>query len=158
MSHLRIIELSPTPIKEKDSCFDVNDLIEDPLFLARCDYGGDRVKYKNMIDVFAKEIRPVAFVNKRKRTITFKSVKSVKKRYLHNITRTVRQLSSFLRTGEGEIRSDYSLHSNIDDVCGCDNMFFSDNYLHTLSSIVMEYINGYMPKTVYIGRVLDGHY
>lgn len=155
MSHYKIIELSPNPIKKSN--FDILDIEDDPLFLERSDYGGEKWDYKEVIDQIAKDLRPVAFVNKRRRTITFKSKKSVTKTYLKNISYTVREFRKHLMTGSGEIRDDYALHSNIDDVCGCIDLFYV-HYCQTLSGVISDYLNGCLPRKLHIGRILSGHF
>lgn len=156
MSHFKIIQLVP----EKEACKKAQipfSLFEDPYYLERSDYGGEPVKYKEVIDRIAKELRPVAFVNKKKRTLTFKSKRSVREYFLRSVRRTVRELHKTLRTGQGNIGSHYRLRAALEDVCGCEDIFWLF-YARPLSDILMDYLNGYIPRTVWFGEILNAHF
>lgn len=154
MSHFNIIQLMP----EKDADrINENALYEDHYFHARCDYGGNEKEYAEVIDTIKRELRPVAFVNKRKRTITFKSKNSVREYLIRNARKAVNELAKTLRTGKGEISSDWALRSRLEGV-GCCEDFFHLDYCRPLSDILLDYYHGYIPKTMYIGTILNGHF
>ena len=154
MSHFNIIQLMPDKDANRIS---EGTLYEDVYFKSRCDYGGDEKEYAKVIDTIARELRPVAFVNKRKRTITFKSKRSVREYLLRNARQAVGELTKKLRTGEGEISSDWALRSRLESV-GCCEDFFHLDYCRPLSDILLDYYHGWIPKTMYIGTILNGHF
>jgi hypothetical protein len=155
MSYINIIQI----ITDKDNRKELiseSDIIEDNFFNERCVYGGEPKEYEEEIKYIAKYLRPVAFVNKRKRTITFKSKRTVTEAILKGMRIAVRRAHDSFRKGKGR-SSFYSVENDIGGLCLTRDIFYL-NYCRPLMDILQDYTEGYIPRTVWIGSILDGHY
>lgn len=153
--NINIIQIITDKDYRKDRISE-SDLLEDNYYLERTDYGGEPKEYKEEIEYIAKYLRPVAFVNKQKRTITFKSKKTVTETILKGMRTAVRRAHDSFRKGEG-YSSFYSVENDIGGLCLTDDIFYL-NYCRPLMDILQDYVKGYIPRTVWIGSILNGHY
>ena len=154
MSHINIIQLMPD--KNEDRIGE-SVLYEDPYFHTRCDYGGDEKEYDKAVDSIAKQLEPVATVDKKERTITFKPKDTVLEHLIANARKTFDEFERTLRTGSGDVGSNSAFCARFEDA-GCTDDIFFLSYCRPLSDILLDYLYGYIPETVWIGTVMDGHF
>lgn len=157
--HFNLIEISSTSIPRKD-CHDcINGLYDDPTFIAHADHGGEPVMdyEKELYDV-AADLAEVATVNRRKRTIRFHSKKSVIRAILRSESKAFRnRRKELLETGKSN--TSY-LVTKIERACRITNLYYRAdgiNSCFTGSELIDDYLNGYLPQTIHIGRIADAH-
>lgn len=152
--HFNVIQISENPV-HKDDRIDMWDIAEDPLFLDESDYGGDEKKYSDVIESIKRELEPFCVVNKKKRTITFRPKKTVEREWLQAIDDTLTQFKENIRN-KAYSTAEYQLRSHIREPHGVDDLFYN-RYCRKFSSVIADYLAGYLPKTLYIGAILDAH-
>ena len=154
MSHFRVIEISLSHVPVSRTREELN-IYEDHLFLSRSDWGGEPVDdYGYALERIKDELRKVATVNRRKRTIRFRSRNAVKNAYLKSLNTTFRKHKARLKEG---VCRHYELRHAIDDICGIGDLFHT-GYCQTGGQLIEDYLNGYLPQTVHIGTIIDAHF
>lgn len=154
MSRYLIVELSTKKVP-KDDRINGMAIYDDALFLRKSDWGGDEVKDEGIaLNKLKRVLKPVASVNIRKRTVTFKKKETVLKKYKKAIKDIFKKRIEELNKG---VCSHSGLTLDIDEILGIEDIFYID-YCITAGDLLSEYINGYLPKKLYIGALLDGHY
>ena len=155
MSHLNIVEINTERIPLRDCHREICGLYDDSVFLDTCDWGGEPVdNYDKALKQIQADLCKVATVNIRQRTIRFRSKNAVLRAYRRNIAEAYREHLKAIR--EGHI-SNYALEKRIKRACGIDNLYYN-NYCLNGGDLIEDYVNGYLPQTLYIGTVCDGHY
>ena len=155
MSHINIVEISTERIPLRDCYREINGLYDDSVFLDSCDWGGEPVdNYDKALKQIQADLCEVATVNIRRRTIRFRSKKAVVRAYRRSIARVYRE--HLLAVRDGHI-SNYTLKKGIKRPCGIDYLYYKDFCLNG-GDLIEDYINGYLPQTLYIGTICDGHY
>lgn len=167
----KIIQLTTRRLK-KNEHLTAFDLTEDLCLKAHSDYAGSEYVIGDVIDSIASELQPVAFVNKNRRTITFKKEKTLEDRILRNQIAVHRDTKRGFRgnavttLGAAGYRSHKAVLKGIETVGVTDILFhYGENgandetaSCHTLSEMLFDYLNGYLPRTLKIETVLDYHY
>lgn len=155
MAHFDIIQLYRDGESSK---LDFNDFIDDPLIKTETYYVDDIAKgdqRKEAITHLKKVISPFANVDIDNETLTFHDKQTVEKRYIQQIKEATEAFQKHFTENRhfvGRIR----LKDSIDNLT-CGDLFFYDGYGRTLSSILTEYLDGYMPETLHIGDIFDAH-
>ncbi len=157
----KIIQLTPKRIP-KEAYVTVFDLTDDICLKTHSNYAGCEHNYDDVIDEIATELRPIAFVNKARRTITFKKENTISKWILKNILLMYRDTKRSFRLAPviptRGYRSHEAIRAAIDTVGVSDYLFYygtEDTKCHTLSEMLFDHINGDLPKTLRIGGILD---
>ena len=162
----KIIQLSEQRLSRPEH-ITVFDLTEDSCLKAHSDYAGSEYQYDDVIDEIATELRPVAFINKARHTLTFKKQTSVERRYLKNLLQVYRDTKRGLfpsTSSLGPVVSGHHSHQAVNaslETVGVSDILFSygqGNACHTLSELLFDYLNGNLPRTLRIGAILDYHY
>ena len=155
MSHLHIVEISTERINKKDCHREIWNLYDDSVFTKTCDWGGNPVDdYDRALTDVKVDLKAVATVNLRRRTITFRSREAVLNAYRKSGSRAVRRHGEALKKGFCE---NYKLLKDIEYPCGIRNIYHKDYCLNG-GDLIEDYLNGHLPKTLYIGTVCNGHY
>ena len=155
MSHIHIVEISTERIPLRDCNREIRDLNDDSAFLDSCDFGGEPVdNYDKALKQIQADLREVATVNIRRRTIRFRSKNAVVRAYRRSIARAYRE--HLLAVRDGHI-SNYTLKKRIMRSCGIYNLYYKDFCLNG-GDLIENYVDGYLPQTLYIGAICDGHY
>lgn len=157
MSHIAIIQLSTEKI-DKDNYIDETDIYQDPLVEINTDYYGDKLseteKREHLTYVLKSALKGYAKINMKKRTITFHKKETVKKKWLKDVNSTFKQFKKDIEKGRYS-QAEYELRTKITEL-GNDDLFYID-YCRRFSTIIADYISGYLPETLYIGQMLDAH-
>lgn len=164
MSNFLVIQISEEKI-EKDEHIDSYSIYNcgltesaDPLIAERSDYGGDERKFKDVAKRIQHDLRPIATVNIRKKTITFKPKEVLMKRYMSYLNKVVKEHKAIAK--EKGLIKHYNLKTAIEDVFGIDLVFrgtTSYTYCMTSGYLLAEYMNGYIPRVLHIGAILSCH-
>lgn len=165
MPHSCIIQLTKTKPEKKES-LSVFDIIEDQVFRSHSDWGGVEGSFADNARDIANELRPVCFINQKRRTLTFKSIGTLKKYYVHSMVSTVKKVSASFKdkNGNGEIQTHTRVIDAIETLSGTSKYLFyygKEGYppkCHTLSELILDHINGNLPKKIYIGKVILGYH
>lgn len=162
----KIIQLSEQRLSKPEH-ITIFDLTEDQCLKAHSDYAGSEYQYDDVIDEIATELRPVAFINKTRHTLTFKKQTSVERKYLRNLLQVYRDTKKglfpsipLIGTASPGYHSHHAVNAGVETV-GVSDYLFSygpDNACHTLSELLFDYLNGNLPRTLRIGAILDYHY
>lgn len=163
MAHSLIIQIIQTK-GGKDEPISVFDLIEDQVFRSHSDWGGAEGSFADNAPDIAKKLRPVCFINQKRRTLTFKSIGTLKKYYVHSMMSTVKKISASLKdkNGNGEIQTHTTIIHAIETLSDTSRYLFyyrKEGYpsqCHTLSELILDHINGNLPKKMYVGKVIVG--
>lgn len=164
MSNFLVIQISKEKI-EKDDHIDSYSLYNcgltestDPLIAERSDYGGDEREFKDVAKRIQNDLRPIATVNIRKKTITFKPKEILMKMYMSYLDKVVKKHKAIAK--EKGIIKHYDLKTAVEDVFGIDLVFHgttSYTYCMTSGYLFAEYMNGYIPQVLHIGAILSCH-
>ena len=165
MAHSLIIQIIQTK-GGKDEPISVFDLIEDQVFRSHSDWGGAEGSFADNARDIAKKLRPVCFINQRRRTLTFKSIGTLKKYYVHSMVSTVKKISASFKdkNGNGEIQTHTKVIDAIETLSDTSRYLFyygkegHPSQCHTLSELILDHINGNLPKKIYIGKVILGYH
>ena len=154
----KIIQLKASPMSTREH-ITVMDLTEDKCLHAHSDWFGTPYEYDDIVYEIARELQPIAFLNKHRRTITFKKETTVSRLILKNLLVVYRNTRKELRGGvcthtgivtdiETAGVSSFLFHYGIgDEPAEC----------HTLSETLIDYMNGRLPRSLRIGAILDYH-
>lgn len=162
----QIIQLSSERITKQEHITFL-DLTEDACLKSHSDYAGCEYQYEGVINEIATELRPVAFINKAKRTLTFKQPGTVRKIYLRNLLQvyrtTKRDLTGPTSTDQANpsVRPSHrTVQNGIETVGLTDYLYFYGPVggCITLSELLLDYLNGHIPRTIRIGAILNYHY
>lgn len=156
MSHFNIIEIRRER-PAKDERISYSDIREDNLFLSESDYGGDpltKEKFEQTLQKIKRQLKPVAYVNIRKRTIRFHKPDAVKKTFMKQVNKTVRSFRKMMEEGS-YWTAEYSLREGVRELFS-DDLFYN-GYCQKLSQVLVDYLAGYTPQILYIGNILDAH-
>lgn len=153
--HNKIIQISQNPVPENEFISD-SSLYEDYLYLQLSDYGGDPIEYDRAIDSIESELEPIATVDRKARTITFKKRSVVLKAWKQDVKLTVKRFREKLSekaywTAEYGLRHGVMMSFDVEDL-------FYDGCCKTLSQVISDYLAGYLPRTLHIGAILDFHF
>ena len=152
--HKKLIQLAANKVG-KNEHIDYMDICEDALFLEESDWGGDEENYEETFDYIKMEFEDVATVNKRKRTITFKDRETIKEMWKEHIKTTCK--NAFKKIDEGQnCNAEYMLRKDMNEPFGMGGIYYFD-YCRKASSLIADYLAGYIPQTVHIGAILDYH-
>ena len=155
MAHINIVEINTERIPLRDCHREICGLFDDSTFLDTCDWGGEAVDdYDKALKQIQADLCEVATVNIRRRTIRFRSKKAVLRAYRRNIAEAYREHLKAVR--EGHI-SNYALEKRIKRACGIYNLYYNEYCLNG-GDLIESYIDGFLPQTLYIGTICDGHY
>ncbi len=155
MCHIRIVEISTERIPLRDCHDEINGLCDDSVFNETCDWGGEPVDdYDKALKQIQADLCEVATVNIRRRTIRFRSKKAVLRAYRRNIAEAYREHLKAVKDG---YISNYTLKKGIKQACNIDYLYYKDYCLNG-GDLIEDYVNGYLPQTLYIGTIIDGHY
>ena len=160
-----IIQLTTRKLK-KNEHITVFDLTEDLCLKAHSDYAGPEYVIGDVLGSIASELQPVAFVNKNRRTITFKKEKTLEDQILRNQNAVHRYTKRGFRGGAAGYRSHKDVLKGIETVGVTDILFhYGENgandetaSCHTLSEMLFDYLSGVLPRTLKIETVLNYHY
>ena len=154
MGHFKIIQVSNVAIDEESYISD-SDIFEDEVFNMNADYGGEPVNdYDKAMSDIKDELKDIATVDTLKRTITFKNKSSVRKVYAEHIRKQNKWLREEL---DRAVCRHYAFRRAVDEVCYCRDLFHH-GYCQTSSSLVEDYLNGHLGRTLHIGAILDAQY
>ena len=154
MSHFNIIQLCKTR-PSKDEHISISNICEDPLFLAESDYGGDEKDLMKVIGTIRDELRPFASVNVRNKTVRFRNRDAVEKKYIKTMNAAMREFRGNMKEKRFST-AEYHLRRDVTEPAGIDDLFYTD-YLCKFSTVIADYLAGYLPQTLYFGAVLDAH-
>jgi len=153
MSHFNIFQLSKKPI-ERENYITENNILEDELVQERSDYpDGEENDTAGAFRLLANEMKAIADVDEKARTITFKCRSAVRREYNRHLRACFRKHMDDLKKGEC---SYWLFHRSIEDVCFI-RCLFHIGWCHTPSSIVEDYLNGNLPRTLHVGAILKAH-
>ncbi len=153
MSHANLIQLNTEPIMTP---LDTNSVLEDPLFLYRYDYVGGEYIGRQRDQAYReiqKIILPFATVNIKNKTLTFKKKEVVKKHFTRLMNKNVRQLKNYLKE-EKFIDACCVLQYEILNLNLTNDIFFMD-YGMSLVQLVSSYLQGTLPKVLYLGKAIE---
>ena len=155
MGRFYIIQLSPEPVADE---FRVkgSHLYDDPAFEARADYGGDPVHdEEEVLGEIAGELKDVATVSVKDRTVTFTDPDTLRELYARDIKNA---FDEHMRKLREEKKCDWwRFHRRIEDVFGISDLFFTNGYCQKAGELVEDLINGNIPATLHIGAILWAH-
>lgn len=157
MGHNHIIQLLEEPFTEENG-IDEESVWEDNRFNMKFDYTcGEKVDEERIkaIRRLKEEIKPFATVNVGKGTITFRKTEVVKKHFLREINRLTKEIKIKIMDNKFD-SANYIMRNNMVSF-GFDGLFYKDFCIPT-STIVSDYMSGWLPKTLYIGTIIDAHY
>lgn len=154
----KIIQLSPSRV-HRNKHITIFDLIDDPCLKGHSSSAGAEYLYERVVEEIALELRPVAFLNKKRRILTFKKPSSLKRLYLQNLLQVYRGAKKGFSPASGLT----GLHSHSGVMKGVETVGVSDflfsygtgNACHTLSELLSDYLNGELPRSLYLGAVLS---
>lgn len=152
--HFNIIQLCPSR-PGKDKRLSIGNICEDPLFLQEADYGGEEKILSDVIKTIQDELRPFATVNVRKKTVRFRSRPAVEKKYMKAVNATLREFRQNIKDRRYSTAESH-LRNKITEPHGIDDLFYTE-YCCKFSTVIADYLAGYLPQTLYFGAVLDAH-
>lgn len=156
MAHFNIIQLSSD--KEDNKILVHRDFFNDPLFQDETDYIGDKLTGKDRrkaIEHFKNTIGACANIDIVNETLTFNDKETVKELYIQQVQKAMSEfVESFAdnRHGFGY----YCLQKGIKKL-SYDTLFYYNDSGQTLASLLADYLDGYLPKTMYIGDIFDAN-
>lgn len=153
MGHIKIIQISDTPL-EKDDYIESYDIADSPEVNLRCDYFGEKLDRKEALPSIKEMMKGFADVNEKTGKVVFKDREEVKRMYAEHIRKVTDKALDRIDKNNCDF---YDISSNLEEFQGIKSLFYKD-YAMTASYLVGKYLNGYIPRKVYIGGVLDGHY
>ena len=134
------------------------DCIDDPLLQIETDYVGDTAKgdqRKKAIAYLKKTISPFADVDIDNETLTFHDKQTVEDQYVRHVKAATEAFQKDFAE-KLHILGRMRLEDCIKNLT-CSDLFFCDGHLQPLSSILTDYLDGYMPETMHIGNIFDAH-
>ena len=144
-----IIQVSSKTVKKKMH-ITFFDIVDDPYLSTHSDWHGSGCEFKEIADELSRELRPYAFVNKTKRTITFKKPGTVRQRLRKNI------LDAFRKDKENSLT--YGQLMDHLESCGASNVLLTygegQQSCHPLREALDDYIRGKLPKVLHIGGII----
>lgn len=156
MSHFKIIQLSETPINKSEgnemSEYDIND---DPLLNMNSD-GWEEENYPHTLEDVKSILTELGKVNKRKKTFTFISKEALRGKYIRSMLSVFDNWKKKMEAGKNTM-AEYQLRTGVREACGVDALFYYDDYLHSASGLIADYLGGYLPEKLNIGTIFDCH-
>ena len=146
----KIIQIAPKRI-DKKTYINLFDLTDDPYLSAHSQWYGTTYKYAQVVNEISRELRPFAFINKKRKTLTFKKPGSVQRQLQRSVLNAYRQKKS-----SGGSYAD--LISSIDSA-GISHILFhygeGQAHCHPLTEVLHDYLEGRLPKIVHIGGIVN---
>lgn len=152
--HFHIIQLSSTPI-DTENYLTESDLYDDEICQLKSDWFGDEIEFtEGEAETIASILKGVATIDHKARTMIFLPKEKVLEKFRAFMKR---ELAGYLDALEKGHVKDFNIRSAVDQPLDIDELFYIDGYCHTAGSFISDYLNGYVPETLYIGSLLDGH-
>ena len=155
MSGLLVLQLSTEPCREED-LISFDALSEDELYNMRTDYDNEPRSLEEVKRWVQDEFGPFASVDAEKRTVTFHDRKTVRRAWKRALLGCLRRFLREIRKGK-TVMGEYHLRRGVAEPFDFRNLLYYDGYCHNASTLVAEYLEGAMPRTLFIGSVLEGH-
>lgn len=163
MTESFIIQLSEKPVP-KAKHVTVLDVSGDPVYSAHVPAGGAAEgSFQDFSKEISEELRSVCFVNKTRKTLTFKKDKTLARQYVHGLRSILRQVSSALEKKKRNAHFGCS-HSEIiravEEVGNTTCFLFyyqakGDSLrCHTLSELILDRLGGRLSRKMYFGSLL----
>lgn len=144
-----IIQVSAKTIKRK-VFMNFFDLVDDPYLATHSNWHGLDGESSKVLDTVADELRPYAFVNKKRRTITFKKPSSVRRALRKNLLEAYKNAKNGADTYE-------ALIDHI-DTCGVTDILLrygeGTQRCHPLRKTVHDYLQGELPRVIHFGGIV----
>ena len=160
MRHFNIIQLYRDG---ENSKLDFFDCIDDPLIETETDFVNDTAyegeERKEAIARLKEAISPFADVDIDNETLTFHDKQTVEEQYVRHVKAAAEMLQKKFAEKKYTIGRKI-LEGGIKEwvkKLTCGDLFFCDGCGQTLSSILTDYLGGYMPETLHIGDIFDAH-
>jgi hypothetical protein len=163
MTESFIIQLNEKPVP-KAKHVTVLDVSGDPVYSTHVPPGGAAEgAFPEYSKEIAEELRSICFVNKTRKTLTFKKDKTLARQYVHGLRSVLRQVSSAL---EKKKRNAHFSSSHSEIVRAIEEVGNTTCFLfyyqpkgdslrcHTLSELILDRLGGRLPKKMYFGSLL----
>lgn len=151
MGHFNTLQISETPLKPEEH---IHHIVEDELFNTRSDWGGEPAEDECLqLEQLKNELKPLGELDIDQRTIALRPKEELLRDYRTFIEKEYNLHIEELKNGH---LSWWGFHRAIEDFMGIDTLFYH-GYCMTSSYLIQEYVNGYLPQTLYIGTVIDAH-
>lgn len=154
MSSINVIQISERPVS-KDDRLRYSQLWDDPKYIEKCDYDKEELPWKEAADSLKEMLKPIAKVDVKTRTIIFHDKETVKQAYFNSVNENVEQFKKAI-SEEKYTMADFWLRTRMEEPCGIDDLFYH-HYCKPASSVITEYLAGYLPQTLHVGAVLCAH-
>ena len=156
MSHFKLIQLSKKPVKKSLGNYMVEeDLYEDPLLELKSD-GWEVDKSKDALEAACYMLGKIGRCDMKKKTFTFMSKEELKKKYMESIEETFENWKQTMAKNLYSL-GEYLLRTCVQEACDVNSLLYYENYCHSASSLITDYLSGYLPDTMYIGTIVDCH-
>lgn len=154
MGSINVIQISEEPVSKAER-LQYSQLWEDSTYNEKTDYDKEEVPWKEAVSALRAVLKPIATVDAKKRTITFLDRETVKATYFKSVTDSVEQFKKAIDEQKYTM-ADYWLRTQMEKACGIDDLFHH-HYCKPASTVITEYLAGYLPQTLHVGAVLCAH-